>query len=683
MPSPAPNQPLSHYQSAEFYHGLIGDPTQFTALSNDAKQSFFLGLRDLYFQYSEATLSEETKTLFHQVIDICLDPPNLEEAGLSFTFCPSKRFKALRFIDEKHIPRDWRPLFKHSSKQCPEFVAAFVDPEEFHFRSFENILPLDKLFDKANPSLSLSNFIEHKSSPKILSLKVDLHSELKTRLQSLDSLDLYTKPLNSQSRGGQRLIFHSAFLSECLSQAISKTLPQSFLEGFSHINPVFRCNRFDPGDKDFLGHYDTPYHDPSRNHISRYTAILYLTGGDAPGLLSFEDLTFDSMEPFTLVLFDQSQKHQATAYLKGRKVFLRTELIFEDKSLKQEPKIGHLFSKACYLEGERAFHSELSAMSHHAFDQVALAHWTEAGGLVKNPDEALIHKSFRGCDFLANGYDFWFPKGRLPLKELAALTLLDYFNCKLKGVAFRKLCQSRVIKEPSSLPWIARFLAGYRDLQPERLFFNIDKDNLFPVPNPTSHQSCCPGHRNPETFDPFSCDDVLDLFRRAQNFSKKRVEPAAVLFLGQELLLDPERFIVKHDKIYVLSDKKLAPVNFASCWQCSMEPPDYIDVDLSIEALHFNLPPILYREFDGYYHLMFDFFRNSWMVDQSQQTIPIPKITTKAWDSDAAKLWLDEVDPAIVKTELKTTRKRENYPFWAYPQTPLVKELYDTTEDSP
>lgn len=677
MPTPQPKP--SDLQSLDFYRRLINDPSHFGTLSKDAKTSCYLGLRDLYFRYSEETLSEEEKTVFHQVIELCEDPPYLEEKGLSFTFSPSKRFKVLHFIDEKHIPWDWRAHFKHPSKEIPHLAAAFVDPQEFHFRSFENILPLDKLFETNNPWLTLSTPTELNSALKLLSFKVDVESELKTRLLKLDALDLYTKPLNSQSRGGKRLIFHSAILGECLGQALSESLPQSFLEGFSHVNPVFRCNRFEPEDKEFQSHYDTPYRDASRHHISRYTALLYLTSGEAPGLLSFDDWTLHSIEPFTLILFDQSQRHEATPYLKGRKVFLRTELIFEEKSLTQDTAIGQLFSKACYFTGESAFHAELSALSHHAYDQVALAHWTGAPGLALNLEETLIHKNFRGCDFLANGYDFWFPKGALPLKELAALTVLDYFNCQLDGVAFRKLCQSTVIKVTGALSSMSDFLETLRESQPERLFFTLDKDKLFPTPPPMSHQSCCPGHGDPARFDPFSSEDVLDLFRRAQSFCKKRIDPAAILLLGQELLLDPEKFIVENDKIYILSKEIMEPVNFAACWQCSMEPPDYIDVDLSIDALHFNLPPILYREFDGCYHLMFDFFRNSWMVDQSRQRIPIPKITTKAWNDENAKLWIDQVDPAIVNEKSKGTR--DNFPFWAYPQTPLVNDLYNSSDD--
>ena len=45
------------------------------------------------------------------------------------------------------------------------------------------------------------------------------------------------------------------------------------------MNPVFRCNRFEPGDANFHRHRDTPYYDAARRHVSRYTVLVYLTGG--------------------------------------------------------------------------------------------------------------------------------------------------------------------------------------------------------------------------------------------------------------------------------------------------------------------------------------------------------------------------------------------------------------------
>lgn len=672
MPEPRPEK-QSAFQSLDYQREVLKNPALLSTLSTAQLRSFYRGLRDLYFQSLEKKPEGDESELLQQLMSISGEPPSLEKDGLSLSFCPSKRFQSLRFIPKAELPQDWRADFHYPSKAAPDFAAVFVDTEEFQFRNFENIIPLDRLFQSdKETTVHISDLSPLSQDAPIWRGRCNCDATLEDQLVNLDQLELYTAPLNQSSRGGQRLIFHSATLAEQLGQAFRKALPEELLQGFSHVNPVFRCNRFEAGDNEFLSHYDTPYYDGARRHISRSTVLLYLTGGRGKEILSFNDVTLEHIDPMTIILFDQSQEHKAAPYEDGRKVFLRTELIYEAGKLEHKAEIAQLFSTACYLSGESSFHNELSARAHHAYDKVALAHWT--GTLCHNPNETLLEKQFRGADFLSNGYDYWFPKASLPLKEIAALTLLDYFNCKVDGVAFRKLASSTVHSD-KDLPWIFEKLTAHRAAQPHQLFFSIDKDKLFPKPLPVNRNSCCPGHGDPARFNPFTSQDVQELYLRAQSFSRERIQKSAILFLGQEILLDPDKIIVGSDKIFFVSDQQFEPVNFAACWQCRMEPPDYIDVDLNFDGLHLQLPPILYRVVGNCYHLMLDFFRNSWMVQKEEQSIPIPKITKDAWDNEEAQLWLDAVDPATVNKSKRA--KRGQFPFWAYPQTPLIHELYD------
>ncbi|XVQ07452.1 hypothetical protein ACQP1W_33295 [Spirillospora sp. CA-255316] len=204
------------------------------------------------------------------------------------------------------------------------------------------------------------------------------------------------------------------------------------------MNPVFRCNRFEPGDTNFHRHRDTPYYDAARQQVSRYTVLLYLTGGSAePALDLTGGAAIADIGPFTCVIFDQRYEHEGAPYRDGRKVFLRTELIFTDSEAAHDPEIGALFGKACYLTGESVFAPELARHADDYYDRVAAAHWD---GLAPGAGrEAFVHKRFRGVDFVANGYDFWFARSEaLSLAECAAITLLDYFNagpCRATGVA--------------------------------------------------------------------------------------------------------------------------------------------------------------------------------------------------------------------------------------------------------
>src|SRR5690606_35706549 len=124
------------------------------------------------------------------------------------------------------------------------------DPEEFSFRTFENILPLDRLFAGVDLELSLVGRERLGGGRQPIGYRFSLQANEATRqaLAGLDGLGLYLAPQNPESRGGRRFIFHAAKLSEALSEAVQAALPKPWKKGFSHVNPVFRCNRFEPGD---------------------------------------------------------------------------------------------------------------------------------------------------------------------------------------------------------------------------------------------------------------------------------------------------------------------------------------------------------------------------------------------------------------------------------------------------
>ena len=359
--------------------------------------------------------------------------------GLEVSPRRTGRFTAVRYIAKTSLSRT-------ITKDCarapglPGHVAVYVDPDEWSFRTFENIVPLDRLLPTCE--VTLADHVEVASEVHRFALRGEL--------PAFDELGLYTQPLNGASRGGQRYIFHAAPLAEALARAIRAALPD--LKGFSHVNPVFRCNRFEPGDEPFHRHRDTPYYDAARNHISQYTLIIYLTGGSASPALQIEDLAIGAIEPMTCFVFHQAYEHAGAAYADGRKVFLRTELVFEDAHVTQDPRIARLFAKACYLTGEGVRDPALARAADRAYDAVAAAHWT---GVLPPLTEPFVHKQFGGVHWLANGYDFWFPR-QLPLADCAALTLLDYFNCKLRDDAFRTLATSEVVFDFFRNGWAAR-----------------------------------------------------------------------------------------------------------------------------------------------------------------------------------------------------------------------------------
>lgn len=572
--------------------------------------------------------------------------PRKLAAGLTLSPQRTERFTSPRVLDK-------RPLSRTFTKDCErvagmrDFIVVYVDPDEWTFRTYENILPLDRLI--APTELVLDDHRE---------LAHEVHRfTLRGELPAFDDLPLYAPPLNAGTRGGKRYIFHAAPLADALTKAVRAALPD--LRGFSHVNPVFRCNRFEPGDEPFHRHLDTPYHDAARGQISQYTLLVYLTEGTGTPALQIEDLKIEAIEARHCFVFHQAYEHAGAAYLDGRKVFLRTELIFEGTDVDHDPRIAALFAKACYLTGESVRDAELARDADRAYNAVAAAHWT---GALPPTTEPFVHKRFGGIPWIANGYDFWFDK-RLPLPDCAALVLLDYLNCTLDGVAFRARVDARTVRDEDPDAFFATLAA------PPPLPV-LDKAALFP--RPESRGSCCPAHAR--TWNATRSPDVVDLYTRAQTFCRDRIDPAPITMLGQRVYLDPSRFQISGNQIHVLSRTRLAPVNFAACWNCHSSPPNFVDVDYEVGVVQPLVPPILWEATAHTHHLMFDFFRNGWAVSYDRYEVAIPRIRNVDYETvdETETPWLEAsgtcaIDPA---------RPDVQRPFWSEVNSALIRELY-------
>jgi hypothetical protein len=594
-------------------------------------------LRDRFFVLSAGAAPAQEVERYRAEVDATQAEAVATMDGLEVCWHPTARFKTVRFVDAELIDASVRESFARPCAQAPYLAAVFVDPREFSFRTFENIVPLDRLFEDIAVEAELTGRTE--PAQGVFTFSLDLPEPVRERVARLDELGLYVPPLNATSRGGQRYIFHSALLAEALSAALAEALPAALAEGFSHVNPVFRCNRFEPGDAKFHQHRDAPYFDRVRRHISRYTLLIYLTGGTgAPTLDVVGATALERVEAFTCVLFDQQFEHEGAAYLDGRKVFLRTELIYVAEDLAEEPEIGALFSKACYLTGESVFAPELARHADAYYNQVAAAHWN---GLGRGPArQTFVHKEFRGVHFVANGYDFWFAASQaLSLQECAALTLLDYFNCRLGDTPFRSQCRTEVI-EAEDGDWIPEFLRA-RPGGP--VASRIDKSLLFPEP-----ERACDDYT--DAFDMMRDEDVVDIYTEAQDFAKAHILHAPILMLGQEIALDPDCFVVEGTRIHVLGREPLRPVNFASADVVGPHP-DCIDTAATVGAAQLLVPPILYSETAGCRHLGFDFFRNSWMVEHRQVAVPIPRIAQMEDDLYYEDMWSGSVDRSLVDAD--------------------------------
>jgi hypothetical protein len=390
-----------------------------------------------------------------------------------------------------------------------------------------------------------------------------------------------------------------------------------------HVNPVFRCNRFEPGDAAFASHVDSPYHDAARHHVSKRTLLLYLTPGrgDAPLRLA-DGHVVREIAAMTAFVFEQRLAHEGRPYADGRKVFLRTELIYEDRRLERSPAVGELFARACYLGAESVFTPELAAFAHEAYDRAAAAHWR---GPADAPERAYLHKQFRGAHFVTDGHEYWFPRGGLALRECAALALLDLLNATVAGAPFRRQCHTQVRVGGDDRAWIGELLRA-QVAPAEPVFAGLNKAALFPEPEPRREAGFDHWQEFEELagWDPTTDKKVHDVYARARRWAMARILDAPIVMLGKELFLDPARFVVVGDHIHVLSRERLGPLHFAGA--VFFEPADFVGVDLTLEALQPLVPPMQFRELDDAVHLRCDLFRNAWMVSHTSETVPVPRI---------------------------------------------------------
>ncbi|WAS97267.1 hypothetical protein [Nannocystis punicea] len=601
-------------------------------------------LRDRFFalQGLEESARESVRRQLLGEIDGLDAEPTARLRGLSLSHFPTVRFRQVRFVAAELLDASVRPRFARPCAALPELAAAFVDPEEFGYHCFENIVGLDRLFAGLHAG-AIRFTAAQRVGAGVTRLRARVSAAVEARLAELDGLGLYTRPLD-RSRGGLRFIFHSAELAAALTAALREALPAEFLQHFVHVNPVFRCNRFEPGDAPFAAHVDSPYFDRARRQVSKYTLLLYLTPGRGEAPLRFVDgPSIGEIEAMTAFVFAQGLAHEGRPYAEGRKVFLRTELVFEEREIEDAPAIGEVFARACYLDCESLFAPELAASAREAYERAATAHWRGPPGAVTG--EPFLHKQFRGAHFVTNGFDYWCLRESFSPVEGAALVLLDLLNAHIGGAPFRRQCRSQVLggRAAEERGWIGELLRA-QERPPEPVFARLNKAALCPEPEVPERAMELPSSPDfqdafPADWDATRSDRVIAVLARARRWALRRIFAAPITMLGQELFLDPARFVVAGDRIHVLSRERFGPVHFAGA--VFFQPEDFVGVEVTVDALQPLVPPIEFREEGELLHLRCDLFRNSWLVSHQREAVPVPRVLDGQDVEPEASPWLD------------------------------------------
>ncbi|KAL4911435.1 hypothetical protein BDW74DRAFT_8349 [Aspergillus multicolor] len=650
---------------SELVHDVEKGKETYQALSAEKKRTVSVGVRDLYLATWQGHADDREGRLLKgmiKVIDGFIETSQAQ--GMELSYCPSASLRASKFVEDldRQIDRDLVPCYAQILDK-PRLFVVFVDAAELSYHNFENIIPLDRWIEAREQALELSleAFEQPKAGREVFTCK--LKGPAGSSLKALSSLDLFKTPLNKETRGGERFIFHSNLLSKALTEGVRRSgilgqIATGKLEkGFEFVNYVFRCNRFAPGDKRFTSHRDTPYYDRARLHVSKYTILIYLTSGKGEPALHVDDIWLYDVEEMTCVIFDQSLEHEGRPFIDVKKVFVRSELIFKDESLLHDDRIAPLFSSACYLTGQGVFGEDLAAYANQCFERANALHWAIEQDIPEPP--VYLVKTFRDAQFVTNGYDYWFRRGAaagMELEGCAMLAVLDYLNCKIGDSPFRSLCCAKAVRRRiRSTAEVWELLRPDEDQAAERCqalkpLTDADIDNLvqgdpheplspreiYPGDSPSQLQDeldsgwpCCPFHFR-LTFDAWKNEEVLDEYRKCWEDTRKQLFDVPLVMLGQQMFINKSQILVERDKIFILraqDTKGLPPLNFAACW-ISVHPLSPIISSEEVKTPEFLIPPILFREDGHVWHLVMDLFQNDWIVSvDNERSIPLPVIT--------------------------------------------------------
>lgn len=437
-----------HYRTLDFISQIIVNPKLYESLELEQKIYFGVGVRDLYLAvYMKIQIDAiyGLKDLLNQFMELeieCQDQ-TLECNGLKFSYFPFNNMRMLRYIDPNIItlPTEYEPMF--ACKESGHFMV-FIDPRELSYHNFENIIPMDNFVPKFNNEQILQSVKKHNNLP-IYFLNFENKCELNDLILNFDKMNLYVPPLNKDSRGGKRFIYHSKTLADYLTNIINtnkRNLP--FLKDFLFVNNVFRLNKFSPTDRKFETHYDTPYYDKSRGHVSKYTLLLYTSTNnnceDTYMRIFGKDNIFEIKSNFCNlfgVIMRQDLEHEGLPLSNSDKIFIRTELIFKtDENLQYNNDISKIFNSACYFEKEGVFDQDLTKYASKLFNVSAQMHLCSNTKTTK-VNKLYLLKSFgpKYCEdnfvieYITDGTDFIFDEC-IDYRVATMATIIDYFNVK-------------------------------------------------------------------------------------------------------------------------------------------------------------------------------------------------------------------------------------------------------------
>ena len=526
------------------------------------------------------------------------------------------------------------------------YLIGFVNPEELSYHNLENILLMDYYMKK----ISVESIYVLESPSK--DSRLDVHRGTLGKCECLVNLDkegLYIPPMNRDERGGKRFIFKSILLAKQLTHLVKDMdldIPE--MSVFRHVNPVFRLNSF-PYTDTFSKHYDTPYFDKSRKHVSLYTLIIYLCKGRSyhrrPVLHVEDDSKYFNLYQVSVgsfVIFNQEYEHQGNPIADGNKIFLRTELVFDysGMSVDDNDNLARVFSSSCYMM--------MSAMKQSPFMDQYKKYATEyfniankcRFNLIKDVGKNMIHAIKEMCFtshsfleeptsrkineiYMSNGTDYYFSvnesdvsdyidnknnkKVEHLVKYLTMLLLIDYFNpqCMSKiNINTVELVRGANSQEELCAEFDKVVQLRYTKREVDLIYWH-DYNVSLQAKEGISCVEC--DYRKCERNDR---EELIEKIKKLRVENPNEATKFSVVIFDR-VKINMDDMHVGLNTISFSETGMTKEVNFASC-RCGCHDVKFEQE--KTEGVGFKIPTIKYHFMDNCVHMTFDMYSNGFYI---------------------------------------------------------------------
>ena len=601
------------------------------------RQSFLLQLRDAFI---DACCNPQNITVFDAMLSH-IEPTIEYIGGLPVSYHPANNYKLIRYFDTKQAVVNNYVI--SDVRITARLRIGFINPAELSYHNFENILSLRHTFEYC----ALTNFKEE--YPHIYTFSYSNTNEL----LDIDRSNIYI-PQYGNLRGGKRVIFNSRSLGDQLTKAIGRL---GVFSDFKFVNPVFRYNKFSPSDRKFISHYDTPFYDSRNHHCSKYTIIIYLTQPATPTqvplVIEGKEIRLDI---FNGVIFDQRFKHEGNSYSDNDKIFIRSELIFEDRELQHDQTVAKCFNISCYNVLQAKVHPEVDKYLNDCFNKVTQMRFGILPSTEKfrSPLYKCTYKSTSierckfdgGSIYITNGHDYWFSNYNINeqiLKQLAIMIIRDYFKGQKNtfNTKYETLLQNATFDEQlTRVHTIFNKKYSYSACFHHTIFdkqYSLSDANVEHTLVDSNKLTRSQLRRHPVVVQFFKSEfkkshhfrySAIKIINEDEASSDSDDSRSNTHYDRNEIIINLQDIDIQPDKITFKNTGVFNRINFAASYS---EYESDVELDLNVteeQICGYNFPPIYYQINPKYYHFTIDMFNSNFVfpIDDTRKILGGAKI---------------------------------------------------------